>query len=179
MHLVFYTCSLLLPLGDKKGSFERSISAWQRRRRQWILPTCPARHTSCPRLLLSIGLLPRWTCSVVCIEAAIVCFARRTLPAKHHHSLLLYPPRCPLHRRLSTHLWLWLPPAPVRSAAGCYPVICPSQCQEHPSNELYGRLSVQPHDAQLLNNFPGSYVDKLKSPSSGLRASRGHAANLT
>lgn len=81
MHLVFYTCSLLLPLGDKKGSFERSISAWQRRRRQWILPTCPARHTSCPRLLLSIGLLPRWTCSVVCIEAAVVCFARRMYTA--------------------------------------------------------------------------------------------------
>ena len=38
---------------------------------------------------------------------------------------------------------------------------------------LRGRLSARPHDAQLLNNFLESYVDKLKSPSSGRRASRG------
>jgi len=29
----FYTC-MLLPRAHQKGSFERSISAWQRRRRQ-------------------------------------------------------------------------------------------------------------------------------------------------
>jgi hypothetical protein len=38
---------------------------------------------------------------------------------------------------------------------------------------LRGRLSAQPHDAQLLNNFSESYVDKLKSPSSGRATSRG------
>jgi hypothetical protein len=49
--------------------------------------------------------------------------------------------------------------------------VCPSQ--ERLSSGCAAALSTRPHDAQLLNNSSESYVDKLKSPSSGRSASRG------
>lgn len=141
-------------------------------------PMDPAHMSSAPYLVSSSAAI-NWVAPTLdllcCLHRGCHClFCQAYTACKAPPRPLAVPTSAPPSPTSQhTHLWLWLPPAPVRGAAGCYPAVCPSQCQEHPSNELCGRLSVQPHDAQLLNNFPGSYVDKLKSPSSGLRASRG------